>query len=81
LGNNRGAILGAAAVVFLLESSRFVIPLIPGVTPVQGAALREFMVAALLIVMLRYRPSGLIPEKLVRLPVPPTGAEPYQPTA
>jgi branched-chain amino acid transport system permease protein len=81
LGNNRGAILGAVAVVFLLESSRFVIPLMPGVTPVQGAALREFLVAALLIVMLRYRPSGLIPEKLVRLPVPPTGAEPHQPTA
>ncbi len=74
LGNNRGAILGAFAVVFLLESSRFVIPLIPGVAPVQGAALREFMVAALLIVMLRYKPSGLIPEELVRLPVPSTPA-------
>jgi branched-chain amino acid transport system permease protein len=71
LGNNRGAIVGAFAIVFLLEASRFAIPLIPGVTPVQGAALREFMVAALLIVMLRYRPAGLIPEKLVRLPVPP----------
>jgi branched-chain amino acid transport system permease protein len=71
LGNNRGAIVGAFAVVFLLEASRFAIPLIPGVTPVQGAALREFMVAVLLIVMLRYRPAGLIPEKLARLPVPP----------
>src|SRR5436309_8405616 len=71
LGNNRGAIVGAFAVVFLLEASRFAIPLIPGVTPVQGAALREFMVAVLLIVMLRYRPTGLVPEKLVRLPVPP----------
>jgi branched-chain amino acid transport system permease protein len=71
LGNNRGALVGAFAIVFLLEASRFAIPLLPGVTPVQGAALREFMVAALLIVMLRYRPAGLIPEKLVRLPVPP----------
>jgi branched-chain amino acid transport system permease protein len=70
LGNNRGAIVGAFAIVFLLEASRFAIPLIPGVTPVQGAALREFMVAVLLIVMLRYRPGGLIPEKLPRLPVP-----------
>lgn len=80
LGNNRGAIVGAFAVVFLLESSRFVIPLIPGVTPVQGAALRELLVSMLLIVMLRYKPSGLIPEKLLRLPVPP-GAEAHQPTA
>jgi branched-chain amino acid transport system permease protein len=76
LGNNRGAILGAIAVVFLLEATRFAIPLVPGVTPVQGAAMREFLVAALLIVMLRFRPAGLIPERLVRLPVPP-----HHPTA
>jgi branched-chain amino acid transport system permease protein len=76
LGNNRGAILGAFAVVFLLEATRFAIPWVPGVTPVQGAAIREFLVAALLIVMLRYRPAGLLPERLVRLPVPP-----HQPTA
>src|SRR5438477_674208 len=80
LGNNRGAIVGAGAVVFLLESSRFMIPLIPGVTPVQGAALRELLVSVLLIVMLRYKASGLIPEKLARLPVPP-GATGHQPTA
>ena len=35
LGNNRGAIVGAFAVVFLLESTRFVIPLVPGVSAVQ----------------------------------------------
>jgi len=74
LGNNRGAILGAVAVVFLLEASRFVIPFIPGLSPVQGAALREFGIAALLIVMLRYRPAGLLPERLIELPVPPPRA-------
>jgi branched-chain amino acid transport system permease protein len=78
LGNNRGAIAGAFAVVFMLESSRFVIPLIPHVTPVQGAALRELLVAVLLLVILRYKPTGLIAERLMRLPVPP---QPYQPTA
>jgi branched-chain amino acid transport system permease protein len=76
LGNNRGAIVGAFAVVFLLEATRFAIPWVPGATPVQGAAIREFLVAVLLIVMLRYRPAGLLPERLVRLPVPP-----HQPTA
>ena len=81
LGNNRGAVLGAVAVVFLLESTRFIIPLVPGVSAVQGAAVREFLIAALLIVMLRYKPTGLIPEQLPRIPVPSTPAERYQPTA
>jgi branched-chain amino acid transport system permease protein len=81
LGNNRGAVVGAFAVVFLLESTRFMIPLIPGVSAVQGAALREFLIAAMLIVMLRFRPQGLIPEKLTRLPVPATPLEPYPPAA
>ena len=80
LGNNRGAIVGAFAVVFLLESTRFVIPLVPGIAPVQGAAIREFLIAALLLVMLRYRPRGLLPERSTRLPVPPIPAR-YQPTA
>ncbi|HEY1329642.1 MAG TPA: branched-chain amino acid ABC transporter permease [Casimicrobiaceae bacterium] len=71
LGNNRGAIIGAFAVVVLLEGSRFAIPLFHGLTPVQGAAVREFLVAAVLILMLRYRPAGLIPEKPPRLPAPP----------
>jgi branched-chain amino acid transport system permease protein len=80
LGNNRGAIVGAFAVVFLLESTRFVIPFVPGITPVQGAAIREFLIAVLLLVMLRYKPSGLVPERLTRLPVPPAAPR-YQPTA
>lgn len=78
LGNNRGAIVGAFAVVFLLESTRFIIPLVPGVSAVQGAALREFLIAASLIVMLRYRPQGLLPEQQRKIPLP---AAPYQPTA
>jgi branched-chain amino acid transport system permease protein len=74
VGNNRGAVLGAFAIVFLLESTRFVIPLVPGLSTVQGAALRELLIAALLIVMLRYRPAGLVPERLPLIPVPaPSG--------
>ncbi len=76
LGSNRGAVLGAFVVVFLLESTRFVIPLVPGLGLVQGAALREFLIATLLIVMLRYKPSGLIPERLVILPLPETPSRP-----
>ncbi|HET9749806.1 MAG TPA: branched-chain amino acid ABC transporter permease [Casimicrobiaceae bacterium] len=80
LGNNRGAIVGAFAVVFLLESTRFVIPYIPGITPVQGAAIREFLIASFLLVMLRYKPTGLVPETSTRLPIPPAATR-YQPTA
>ena len=80
LGNNRGAIVGAFAVVFLLESTRFVIPFVPGITPVQGAAIREFLIASFLLVMLRYKPTGLVPETPTRLPVPPSPQR-YQPTA
>jgi len=84
LGNNRGAVIGAVAIVFLLESTRFVIPLVPGVSAVQGAAVRELMIAVLLIVMLRYKPTGLVPEQLPRIPVPPvppSATARYQPTA
>jgi branched-chain amino acid transport system permease protein len=68
LGSNRGAVAGAVLVVFFLESTRFVIPLVPGLTPVQGAALREFFISAGLIAILRIRPAGLIPERRVAMP-------------
>ncbi|MBI1777004.1 MAG: branched-chain amino acid ABC transporter permease [Proteobacteria bacterium] len=74
LGNNRGAVLGAFVVVFFLEATRFVTPLVPGLTHVQGAALREFLIASSLIVILRFRPRGLIGERLRHVPVP--GAKP-----
>jgi branched-chain amino acid transport system permease protein len=70
LGNNRGAVVGAFLIVFFLESTRFVIPWIPGVSAVQGAALRELMIAILLIVLLRYNPKGLVPERLPRFKGP-----------
>jgi len=62
VGNNRGAVLGAVVVVTFLESTRFIVPLIPGLTHVQGAALRELLISAALIVTLRLRPQGLLPE-------------------
>jgi branched-chain amino acid transport system permease protein len=81
LGNNRGAVVGAFAVVFMLESTRFLVPLVPGVSAVQGAALREFLIAAMMIVILGFMPKGLIPERLPRIPVPPTPAQEVQPSA
>ncbi len=69
-GNNRGAVLGGFIVVFLLESMRFVIPFVPGLSAVQGAALREFLIAVVLLVILRRYPGGFLREKRLIVQVP-----------
>lgn len=70
LGNNVGAIVGAVLVVFFLESTRFVIPFIPEISHVQGAALREILIAGALLLVLRVRAQGLVPEKIANVPLP-----------
>jgi branched-chain amino acid transport system permease protein len=62
VGNNRGALLGAVIVIFFLEITRFLVPYIPDISPVQGAALRELTVSVSLLVILRFRTKGLLPE-------------------
>jgi len=62
VGNSLGAVVGAILVVTFLESTRFITPLIPGLSAVQGAALREFLISASLIVILRFRQQGILPE-------------------
>jgi branched-chain amino acid transport system permease protein len=63
VGSMRGAVVGALLVMLLLEGTRFIAQEIPGVTPVQKAALREGIIALSLILLLRFRPQGLIPER------------------
>lgn len=62
-GNNAGAIAGAFMLIFVIEASRFVAPLLPALSAVQHAAIREMIVAILFIAVLLWRPAGLIPEK------------------
>jgi branched-chain amino acid transport system permease protein len=69
-GTNAGAVIGAALVVAFMEGTRFVVAEIPGLAAVQIAAVREFLIASLLIVLLRFRPQGLFPERHIRHPVP-----------
>jgi branched-chain amino acid transport system permease protein len=76
LGNNLGAILGAVVVVFFLEATRFVVPLVPGISAVQGAALREILISVALLLILRVHARGLLPERIPNItlperPVPP----------
>ena len=75
VGNTWGAVVGAVMVITFLESARFITPLIPGLSPVQGAALREFLIAASLIVILRFRQQGILPEPSSHPVVPFTEAQ------
>jgi branched-chain amino acid transport system permease protein len=64
VGNNAGAMVGAVRIVVLLEGTRFAAPFLPFLTPAQIAAVRELMVSALLLVILRILPGGIIPERI-----------------
>jgi branched-chain amino acid transport system permease protein len=66
-GNNWGAVLGAFLVVFFMEATRFATGWLPGLKPVQVAAVRELLIGASLLVVLHLRPRGLLPERVPRL--------------
>lgn len=70
-GSNTGALAGSLLVVFFMESMRFVVGGIGFLKPVQVAALREFLIGLSLIVVLRFAPQGLFPERLHVHKVPP----------
>ena len=69
-GRPAGGVLGAFVVMALLESFRFIVEWIPAVTAVQRAALKELLIAVALIVVLRLKPSGLLPERIPPAPRP-----------
>jgi len=71
-GTVRGAVLGAVLVVALTEGTRFLGGVVPGLAPVQVAALREASIGVVLILVLTYRPGGIIPEtsRIHRLEMP-----------
>lgn len=53
-----GAVFGSFVVMTILESSRFAAELLPGLSAVQIASLREFAIAVALIVIMQVRPQG-----------------------
>ena len=63
-GNGRptGAVVGAYLLVGFLEATRFAAELVPGVSALQAASLREMAVGVALILLLRLRPRGIFPE-------------------
>jgi len=53
-----GAVFGSFVVLTILESSRFAAEVIPGLSAVQIASLREFAIAVALILIMQLRPQG-----------------------
>jgi branched-chain amino acid transport system permease protein len=73
-GNNRGLVLGAFLVVGIVEGTRFLGGVLPGIDAERLSALRIVLIGVLLILAIRFRPQGLIPEQPLRHT--PTGARP-----
>jgi branched-chain amino acid transport system permease protein len=69
-GNPTGSLVGAYLLMTLLESARFVVELVPSVSAVQRAALKELLIALTLILVLRLKPSGVLPERIPPAPRP-----------
>ena len=61
-GAHRGTIWGAAVVMLLLEGSRFLKDLVPGIDSDQLAAIRIIIIGVGLIMLLIYRPQGFLRE-------------------
>lgn len=58
-GSNRGALLGGFVVVAIREGSRFVGDV--GAIPLGGAPIRLFAIGLLIILVMRFRPQGILP--------------------
>ena len=65
-GRMSGAVLGAIVVVALQEGARFGAAALPGLSPVQVAAVRAGAIGVALILVLHLRPDGLLPERVRR---------------
>jgi branched-chain amino acid transport system permease protein len=68
VGRPTGALIGAYAVVFFLEATRFIAEVVPALQPVQVAALREMLVGVALILVFYVRPQGVLPERIPPAP-------------
>ncbi|SJZ39917.1 branched-chain amino acid transport system permease protein [Enhydrobacter aerosaccus] len=67
-GRPAGALIGAYLLMVLLESARFLVELVPVISAVQRAALKELIIAVALILVLRLAPGGLLSERVPAAP-------------
>lgn len=68
-GAHVGTVAGAAAVMLLLEGSRFAKELVPGLESDQLAAVRIIIIGIGLIMLLIYRPHGFMREYRLQVPL------------
>jgi branched-chain amino acid transport system permease protein len=61
-GNIKGVVLGVAIMIVLVQESTRFLPDVPGY-PNVVPALREIVIGAVLVLFLRFRPQGLLPER------------------
>jgi branched-chain amino acid transport system permease protein len=69
VGRPMGAVLGGYAVMAFLEAARFIVGDLPGLAPVQLASVQGMLTGLALLLVLRFRPQGLLPERIQ--PAPP----------
>ncbi len=79
-GRMAGAVVGALLLEALTEGTRFLGGALPALSPVQVASLREAVIGVVLIVMLRLRPQGVMPEapRIMRLDDEPRSPTPIE---
>lgn len=65
-GNNLGLLFGAGIVILILEGTRFLGGTVPGLDAERLSALRIVLVGLLLILAIRFRPEGFMPEPRAR---------------
>ena len=65
-GNMIGTVLGALAVVSIYEGTRFIGPWLTMLDAEQVSALRFIIIGVALILMIRFRPEGIVPETAQR---------------
>ena len=68
VGRPLGAVLGGFAVIGFLEAARFVAAAVPGLAPVQLASVQAMLIGLALLLILRFRPAGLLPERIPPAP-------------
>ena len=66
-GSNKGLLIGAVTIMFLVEGSRFLKDVIYIFDATQLAALRLILIGLGLILFLIYRPQGILPEYRLRV--------------
>ncbi len=62
-GNNKGLLIGAGLVMVLLEGTRFLGEIFSFLDAEKSSAVRIIIISVLLILVIRFRPEGIMPEQ------------------